>query len=70
MCGDNEQMTTYTRTKTEYIGDGLYASFDGYQIRVYTQRGGVEQDIYLEPDVYQALVNYGNRCYKINKDKK
>lgn len=25
--------------KPIYLGDGLYASYDGYQIRLYTERG-------------------------------
>lgn len=42
-----------------YIGDGVYASFDGYQI--WLKAGGVTNDdaqIALEPEVYASLVSY------------
>ena len=41
-------------TDETYLGDGAYASFDGYQIRL---RAG-DQIVYLEPRVYRALVDY------------
>ncbi len=32
-----------------YLGDGLYASFDGYQIRLYTTRGvGDIHEVFLD----------------------
>lgn len=43
----------------QYIGDGIYVSFDGYQIELSTQRwGGGEDKIYLEPGVWYSLVRY------------
>ena len=42
-----------------YLGDGVYASFDGYQIWLTTQRSGSRTDsIALEPAVYAKLVEY------------
>ena len=38
-----------------YLGDGVYASFDGYQIWLLTQEGG---EIALEPEVFAALLKY------------
>lgn len=38
-----------------YIGDGVYAHFDGYQIWLTTLEG---MRIALEPEVYAALVTY------------
>ena len=46
-----------------YIGDGVYASFDGYMIKLRTRgetSGGEDNVIYLEPDVYEELVRYAN----------
>ena len=40
-----------------YLGDAVYASFDGYQISLRTGDGN-NQRIALEPEVYQALVRY------------
>ena len=37
-----------------YLGDAVYASFDGYQIKLRTGDGN-HQVIYLEPSVWYAL---------------
>ena len=31
-----------------YLGDGLYASFDGWQIRLYTERGNGVHEVFLD----------------------
>lgn len=31
-----------------YLGDGLYASFDGYQIRLYTARAEGLHEVFLD----------------------
>ena len=41
--------------KRRYLGDGVYASFDGFHIWLYTQEGN---KIALEPVVYNALTTY------------
>jgi hypothetical protein len=39
-----------------YLGDGLYASFDGYHIVLRAPRDGQPDSVvYLEPAVYNAL---------------
>ena len=42
-----------------YLGDGVYADYNGQQI-VLTTENGIEttNTIYLEAEVYEALVNY------------
>lgn len=40
-----------------YLGDAVYASFDGYQIKLRTGDGNA-QVIYLEPSVWYALQNF------------
>jgi hypothetical protein len=40
-----------------YLGDAVYASFDGYQIWLRTGDGN-DQRIALDPDVYSALTRY------------
>jgi hypothetical protein len=32
-----------------YLGDGLYASWDGWQIKLRAPRYGVDHEVYLEP---------------------
>ena len=44
------------REKTEYLGDGVYAIFDGLGIWLYANHHENPTDrIYLEPNVFQAL---------------
>ena len=45
-------------TKETYLGDGLYASFDGWQIQLRAPRYDGEHVIYLEPAVVRAFQNY------------
>ena len=42
----------------DYLGDGVYVDFDGYQIWLSTQQGDL---IALEPSVYLALIRYVER---------
>jgi hypothetical protein len=48
---------TNTHQET-YLGDGLYASFDGYQITLRAPRENGDHYVALEPSVYAALVKY------------
>lgn len=50
-------MSTYPE---EYLGDAVYASFDGWQIKLRTGDGN-NQVIYLEPSVLSRLVEYARR---------
>lgn len=43
-----------------YLGDGVYASFDGYQIWLRVDDGS---RIALEPGVYASLVAYRDKIY-------
>lgn len=45
-------------THKRYLGDGVYASFDGYYIWLTTERENRTHSIALEPEVFTALVNY------------
>lgn len=44
-----------------YIGDGVYASFDGWQIKLATDRGGEMHVIYLDADTFGNLLQFANR---------
>ena len=46
-----------------YIGDGVYASFDGYQIWVRAERDGMIHSIALEVGVLNMLIDYANTVY-------
>lgn len=38
-----------------YIGDGIYAEFDGYSLRLFTQSGS---NIFLEPQEWNKLSDW------------
>ncbi len=42
----------------QYLGDGVYAWTDGYQIWLKADRGQQEHLIALEPAVFAALIAY------------
>jgi hypothetical protein len=45
----------------EYIGDGVYASFDGYQVWLRAERDGMQHRIAIEDQTWLALVSYIER---------
>lgn len=48
--------------REEYLGDGLYASFDGYQFKLRAPRGAHgDHEVYLEPEVFDAFVAFAKR---------
>ena len=49
---------------TVYIGDGVYAHFDGYGISLLTgSHDNPENKVYLEPSVLQALNELAKKWY-------
>lgn len=50
-------------TNETYLGDAVYASFDGWQIKLRTGDGNA-QVIYLEPGVYAALERFAESLRK------
>jgi hypothetical protein len=45
-------------TAETYLGDGLYASFDGYQIRLWTERSGGTHEVFLDGATIAALERF------------
>lgn len=41
-----------------YLGDGLYANWDGWQIMLRAPRIGGDHFVALEPEVYDALIKF------------
>lgn len=41
-----------------YLGDGLYASFDGYQIKLRAPRDGGDHEVFLDESVFMALLRF------------
>ena len=49
-----------------YLGDGVYASFDGYQIWLAVNHHENKQ-VALEPPVLQALIAYAARMHSLKE---
>lgn len=47
-----------------YLGDGLYANFDGFHIFLYAERENGIHFVALDPDVFDELVNYRDQIYQ------
>lgn len=49
--------------KTVYLGDGLYARYDGYDFALMANSATAPTDtIYLEPDTLEAFLNFVKAC--------
>ena len=46
----------------EYLFDGVYASFDGLQIKLRTEREDGDHVIYIEPQLWECLKSFARRC--------
>jgi hypothetical protein len=44
--------------REQYLGDGLYASHDGYQIRLRAPRDGGDHEVYLDQSTLQAFLRF------------
>lgn len=51
-----------TERHKEYIGDGVYVSFDGFSICIETGRDNGLHYIHMERSELQSLVNYAAKC--------
>lgn len=45
-------------TKKQYIGDGLYVIDDGYHIVLETERMGIHERVFLDPDVLLDFLRF------------
>ena len=50
----------------QYLGDSVYAEHDGFSIMLTTRNGDGPPSniIYLEPEVYKALVEYHDKMWR------
>ncbi len=54
-------MNDHPRYRKTYIGDGVYAQYDGYSVVLTTEDGiAVQNTIVLEPVVITALIEFLN----------
>jgi len=47
-----------------YLGDGLYAKFDGYHIVLRAPREEEDHWVALEPNVFENLLEYRKKLYE------
>ena len=47
-----------------YLGDGLYASYDGFQIRLYAERGNGTHEVFLDPSTLAAFERFVSELRK------
>lgn len=50
--------------KEVYLGDGLYASWDGFQFRLRAPREGTDFCVFMEPQIIGAFADYVERTLK------
>ena len=51
--------------KEVYLGDGLYASFDGWMIKLRARRcDGIDHEVYLEDSVLKNFMGFAKDIYK------
>jgi hypothetical protein len=47
-----------TEPRETYLGDGLYASWDGFQVKLRAPREHGDHEVYLEPVVLDMLITW------------
>ncbi len=52
-----------TTNETYHLGDGLYASFDGYQICLRAPREDGDHVVFLEPQLWDILIEFAAECW-------
>lgn len=53
--------------KPMYLGYGLYASYNGFQARIYTSRAGGTHEVFLDSDTFIALLKFIEKNYNLDK---
>ena len=66
-----EMMARIVGRQVCYLGDAVYASFDGYQIWLHTSNGiNITNNIALDPKIWDALTKYRDGIYEQAKSEK
>lgn len=53
----------------QYIGDGVYAGHDGYQVWIWTSNGIEESNfVALDRRTFSSLIDYGRGVYAARKE--
>ena len=54
--------------KEMYLGDGVYASFDGWQICLRAPRENGDHVVYLEPQLFEALLRFARQFWQRERE--
>ena len=63
-CGRRQEEMT---VEDQYLGDGVYASFDGWQLWLDLRGQDRGTRIALEPAVFNALKQYAKECWETRR---
>lgn len=63
MSNDQQPVTLEESVAPEYLGDAVYASFDGHHIWLHLDDHRSRGLIALEPEVFSALLAYAHRVW-------
>jgi hypothetical protein len=55
---------TDDRTKEIHLGDGLYASFDGFAITLRAPRDDGDHFVVLEPGMFETLKKFAEQVWR------
>lgn len=61
-------MSTTMSEREVYLGDGLYASHDGFQVRLRAPRDGGDHEVFLDAATLQAFMQFLDTLPKIRGD--
>jgi hypothetical protein len=48
----------------QYLGDGLFVSFDGYALKLRAPRQDGDHVVFIEPAMFQELVRFADHVWK------
>lgn len=60
-----ERDIDYRTGPEHYLGDGCFASFDGYQIKLRAPRDHGDDEVYLEPGTFAELLRFARKFWRV-----
>ena len=51
------------QNRETYVGDGVYASYNGGMIKLRTERDGRNEVIWLEPDTFDGVLRFARQFW-------
>jgi hypothetical protein len=55
--------------KEIFLGDGLWASFDGWQIKLRAPRENGDHEVYFDVGMFDLLKKYASKCWASEYDR-